>query len=176
MLFCCTQRSSTPKHGADYTQSAVLWCSHERLCVQPRVSDLSEVYKSTDAFGHLQFLASVYWLRHGTFSGTQLWLSLSHLGSKSYCSPGNKRPGVRVTSVISQGALPFPIVTTSLGGTKTSGQNANYCTNLYWEKAEIKTCFGLRYKGKAKITWQVYSSCCKHEALCQSDTTCERYI
>lgn len=98
MLFCNTQRSSTANMvliildvlPCDVPMNACVWT--------PRVSDLSEVYKSANAFGHLQFLA-LYWLRNGTFSGTQLSLSLSRLSSKCYCSPGNERPGVRVTSL-----------------------------------------------------------------------------
>lgn len=96
---------------------------------------------------------------------------------KCYCKPWQRATrGQGNLSVISQGALLFPIVTTNLWGNKK---------NL-WPKCKLlhkplrgeggankkKTCFGLRYKD----SWQVYSSCCEHETLCQSDTTCERYV
>lgn len=70
------------------------------MCVCHRVSGVSVVYMSTDAFVLLQWTG----LDTGPF---QVQRSLS--SCLEVLPRPNEQPGVRVTSVISHGALLFPI-------------------------------------------------------------------
>ena len=97
---------------------------------------------------------------------------------KCYCKPWQRETrGQGNLRVISQGALLFPIVTTNLWGNKKKTlakmqTTAQTFTRKRGNQRKKKTCFGLR----CKDSWQVNSSCCEHDTLCQSDTTCERYV
>lgn len=112
-MSCCIKMSSTLKPGADYTWRAVMFPCDAFSYVHTSES-LRKFTSQPTPLETFSFEQHFTGLDMGPFSGTQLSFSVSCVGSKCYCSPGSKGPGVRVTSVLSQGALLFPLVTTSL--------------------------------------------------------------
>lgn len=93
MFFCCSPWTSTLKHGAADNILDVLSCNVVS-------SLLDQVYKWKPPSEQLDFLAPLY---VGPFHRFRDYHDFGVF--KCYCCPGNKHPGVRVTSEISEGAL-----------------------------------------------------------------------